>query len=178
MATVDLLVIGGGIHGACVARDAAMRGLSVVLVEKDDLASGTSSRSSKLIHGGLRYLETGQFKLVSEALRERRILLETAPGLVRRVRFMLPFYDGDARPAWLARLRLSLYDFLGRVFLGRSVLKRRFGGRHGGLGRRGRRLAERGSDENAPRVAASAEAAVGAEMAVAVENRQAGKFDG
>ena len=112
MPAVDLLVIGGGIHGACVARDAALRGLNVTLVERYDLASGTSSRSSKLIHGGLRYLETGQFGLVREALRERAILVRTAPGLVRRVRFMLPFYEGDARPAWLARLGLSLYDLL------------------------------------------------------------------
>jgi glycerol-3-phosphate dehydrogenase len=112
MPTVDLLVIGGGIHGACVARDASLRGLSVVLVEKDDLASGTSSRSSKLIHGGLRYLETGQFGLVREALRERAILLRTAPGFVRPVRFVLPFYKGDARPRSLVRVGLMLYDLL------------------------------------------------------------------
>jgi len=112
MPTVDLLVVGGGIHGACVARDAALRGLSVVLVEKDDLASGTSSRSSKLAHGGIRYLETRQFALVRESLHERAVLLRTAPGLVRAVHFLLPFYDGDARPAWFVRLGLSLYDTL------------------------------------------------------------------
>ena len=112
MRTVDVLVIGGGIHGTCVARDAALRGLSVVLVEKDDLASGTSSRSSKLIHGGLRYLETGQFGLVREALRERAILLKTAPGLVRPLRFLLPFRKGDARGGRFVRLGLSLYDAL------------------------------------------------------------------
>jgi len=112
MPIVDLLVIGGGIHGACVARDAALRGLSVTLVEKDDLASGTSSRSSKLIHGGLRYLETGQFGLVHEALRERAILLRTAPTLVRPLDFVLPFYDGDERPPWLLRTGLTLYDLL------------------------------------------------------------------
>jgi glycerol-3-phosphate dehydrogenase len=112
MPTVDLLVIGGGIHGACVARDAALRGLSVTLVEKGDLASGTSSRSSKLIHGGIRYLETGQFGLVREALREREILLRTAPSLVRPVDFVLPFYEGASRPPWFLRAGLTLYDFL------------------------------------------------------------------
>ena len=112
MPIVDLLVIGGGIHGACVARDAALRGLSVTLVEKDDLAAGTSSRSSKLIHGGLRYLETGQFGLVHEALREREILLRTAPTLVRPLDFVLPFYEGDERPPWMLRAGLTLYDFL------------------------------------------------------------------
>jgi glycerol-3-phosphate dehydrogenase len=112
MPTVDLLVIGGGIHGTCVARDAALRGLSVVLVEKDDLASGTSSRSSKLIHGGLRYLETRQFGLVREALRERAILLETAPALVRPVQFLLPYYKGDSRPRVVVRAGLWLYDAL------------------------------------------------------------------
>ena len=112
MAIVDLLVIGGGIHGACVARDAALRGLSVTLVEKDDLASGTSSRSSKLIHGGLRYLETGQFGLVREALKEREILLRTAPTLVRPLDFVLPFYEGDERPPWMLRTGLTLYDYL------------------------------------------------------------------
>jgi len=115
MATVDLLVIGGGIHGACVARDAALRGLSVVLAEKDDLAEGTSSRSSKLIHGGLRYLETGQFGLVKEALAERAILLRTAPDLVRPLTFLLPFHDGAPKPAWLVRLGLALYDTLARA---------------------------------------------------------------
>ena len=112
MPTVDLLVIGGGIHGACVARDAALRGLSVTLVEKGDLASGTSSRSSKLVHGGVRYLETGQFGLVREALREREILLRTAPSLVRPLDFVLPFYEGDDRPPWFVRAGLTLYDFL------------------------------------------------------------------
>ena len=113
-APVDLLVIGGGIHGACVARDAARRGLSVVLCEKDDLASGTSSRSSKLVHGGLRYLETGQFALVREALAERAILLRTAPHLVRPLPFLLPIERDapNARPAWMLRVGLSLYDRL------------------------------------------------------------------
>src|SRR5512142_2702483 len=86
----DLLVIGGGIHGAGVARDAAMRGLRVALVEKGDFASGTSSKSSKLIHGGLRYLEQFDFGLVRESCRERSILLRIAPHLVRPLPFLLP----------------------------------------------------------------------------------------
>jgi glycerol-3-phosphate dehydrogenase len=109
---VDLLVIGGGIHGAAVARDAARRGLAVVLAERGDLAEGTSSRSSKLIHGGIRYLETGQFSLVREALAERRILLRTAPHLVRPLPFVLPFHRDARRPAWLVRAGLALYDRL------------------------------------------------------------------
>jgi glycerol-3-phosphate dehydrogenase len=109
---VDLLVIGGGIHGTCVARDAARRGLSVVLAEMDDLAQGTSSRSSKLIHGGIRYLETGQVGLVRESLAERAILLRTAPALVRPLPFLLPFYRGARRPEALIRTGLWLYDRL------------------------------------------------------------------
>lgn len=109
----DVLVVGGGIHGSAVARDAAMRGLSVLLVERGDLASGTSSRSSKLIHGGIRYLETLQFRLVREALREREILLRLAPaGLVRPVRFLLPHYRGAGRPGPVVALGLSLYGLL------------------------------------------------------------------
>src|ERR1700722_4586490 len=88
----DLVVIGGGITGAGVARDAASRGLKVALVEADDFASGTSSRSSKLIHGGIRYLENLEFGLVFEALRERRNLFDMAPHLVHPLRFMLPLY--------------------------------------------------------------------------------------
>lgn len=109
---VDLLVIGGGIHGAATARDAARRGLSVVLAERSDLAQGTSSRSSKLIHGGIRYLETGQFGLVREALAERAILLRTAPHLVRPLPFVLPFFRGDRRPPLVVRAGLWLYDRL------------------------------------------------------------------
>ena len=109
---VDLLVIGGGINGAGIARDAAGRGLSVVLCEKDDLAQGTSSRSGKLIHGGLRYLEYREFRLVREALIEREVLLEAAPHIVWPMRFVLPHSAGD-RPAWLIRLGLFLYDHLG-----------------------------------------------------------------
>ncbi|MEO6462845.1 MAG: glycerol-3-phosphate dehydrogenase/oxidase, partial [Candidatus Eisenbacteria bacterium] len=109
---VDLLVVGGGIHGAAVARDAARRGLSVVLAERGDLAQGTSSRSSKLIHGGIRYLESGQLGLVREALHERAILLRTAPHLVRPLPFVLPYQRGAGRPAWLVRAGLALYDRL------------------------------------------------------------------
>jgi glycerol-3-phosphate dehydrogenase len=110
--TVDLLVIGGGINGAGIARDAAGRGLSVILCEKDDLAQGTSSRSGKLVHGGLRYLEHYEFRLVREALIEREVLLESAPHIIWPMRFVLP-HSADDRPAWLVRLGLFLYDHLG-----------------------------------------------------------------
>lgn len=109
---VDLVVIGGGINGAGIARDAAGRGLSVVLCEKDDLAQGTSSRSGKLIHGGLRYLEYYEFRLVREALIEREVLLEAAPHIVWPMRFVLP-HSPEQRPRWLVRLGLFLYDHLG-----------------------------------------------------------------
>lgn len=108
----DVLVIGGGITGAGTARDAAMRGLSVALVEKDDFASGTSSRSSRLIHGGIRYLEHGQVHMVRESSRERAILLEIAPHLVKRLRFTWPVYKGDRIPRWKLSLGLSMYDRL------------------------------------------------------------------
>ena len=109
---VDLFVIGGGINGAGFARDAAGRGLSVVLCEKDDLAEGTSSRSGKLVHGGLRYLEYYEFRLVREALIEREVLLANAPHIIWPMRFVLPHSPED-RPAWLVRLGLFLYDHLG-----------------------------------------------------------------
>ncbi|TMJ12961.1 MAG: glycerol-3-phosphate dehydrogenase [Alphaproteobacteria bacterium] len=105
----DLLIIGGGINGTAIARDAAIRGAKVLLVERDDLASHTSSASSKLIHGGLRYLEYGEFRLVREALREREILLKTAPHIVRPLRFILPQSRG-MRPFWMLRAGLYLYD--------------------------------------------------------------------
>jgi len=109
----DLLVIGGGINGAGIARDAAGRGLRVVLCEQGDLAQGTSSRSSRLIHGGLRYLEYGEWRLVREALQEREILLAAAPHLVRPLSFVLPHVPG-MRPAWMLRVGLFLYDHLAR----------------------------------------------------------------
>ena len=108
----DLLVIGGGIQGAAVARDAALRGLSVLLLERRDLASGTSSRSSKLIHGGIRYLETGQFRLVREALRERALLLALAPEFVRPLPFLIPHYRGEGRSRLAVSAGLSLYALL------------------------------------------------------------------
>src|SRR5690606_14751022 len=108
----DLLIIGGGINGAGIARDAAGRGLSVCLVERDDLASHTSSASTKLIHGGLRYLEHGELRLVREALSERERLLSIAPHIVRPMRFVLPYVDG-LRPRWLLRLGLFVYDNVG-----------------------------------------------------------------
>jgi len=108
---LDLLIVGGGINGTGIARDGAGRGLSVALCEKGDLAQGTSSRSSRLIHGGLRYLEYGEFRLVREALHEREILLSTAPHLVRPMKFVLPHVAG-MRPAWMLRAGLFLYDHL------------------------------------------------------------------
>jgi glycerol-3-phosphate dehydrogenase len=117
MADFDLAIVGGGINGTGIARDAAGRGLRVVLVEQSDLASGTSSASSKLIHGGLRYLEHGWFRLVREALIEREVMLRTAPHLIRPMRFVLPVASG-MRPAWMLRLGLLLYDHLaGRKLL-------------------------------------------------------------
>lgn len=108
----DLLVVGGGVNGAGIARDAAGRGLSVLLVEQNDLASATSSASTKLVHGGLRYLEYYEFKLVREALEERETLLAMAPHIIWPLRFVLP-HAHATRPAWLVRLGLFLYDHLG-----------------------------------------------------------------
>jgi len=113
----DLAVIGGGINGCGIARDGAGRGLSVFLAEQNDLASGTSSASTKLIHGGLRYLEYYEFRLVREALHEREVLLRAAPHIIWPLRFILPHHQG-LRPAWLIRLGLFLYDHIG----GRKLL--------------------------------------------------------
>jgi len=113
MDTCDLLVVGGGINGIGIARDAAGRGLSVLVVEKDDLASHTSSWSSKLIHGGLRYLEQYEFRLVGEALAEREVLLDIAGHLVSPMRFIMPHVP-ELRPRWMIRVGLFLYDHLGR----------------------------------------------------------------
>jgi glycerol-3-phosphate dehydrogenase len=112
MADFDLAIIGGGINGAGIARDAAGRGLRVLLLEQDDLASGTSSASTKLIHGGLRYLAQGAFRLVREALAEREVLMRIAPHLVHPMRFVLPA-AAAGRPAWMLRLGLALYDHIG-----------------------------------------------------------------
>ena len=108
----DLLVVGGGINGCGIARDAAGRGLSVVLVEQGDLASATSQWSTKLIHGGLRYLEYYEFRLVGEALHEREVLLKAAPHLIEPLQFVLP-HEPHLRPRWMIRAGLFLYDFLG-----------------------------------------------------------------
>ncbi|MEG1118569.1 MAG: glycerol-3-phosphate dehydrogenase, partial [Janthinobacterium sp.] len=109
----DVLVVGGGINGAGIARDAAGRGLSVVLCEKDDLAAHTSSASTKLIHGGLRYLEYYEFGLVRKALIEREVLLRSAPHIMWPLRFVMPHAKGQ-RPAWLIRAGLFLYDMLAK----------------------------------------------------------------
>ena len=119
--TFDLCIIGGGITGAGVALDSASRGWHVALIERGDFASGTSSASSKLIHGGLRYLEHGQLPLVYEALQERGCLLRNAPHLVRPLPFLLPFYVGQRIAPWQWRLGLTLYDLLaGRDNIARS----------------------------------------------------------
>ncbi len=110
--STDLLIIGGGINGCAIARDAAGRGLHVTLCEKDDLASHTSSASTKLIHGGLRYLENYDFSLVKHSLKEREILLNSAPHIIWPLRFILPHHKG-LRPRWLLRLGLFLYDHIG-----------------------------------------------------------------
>jgi glycerol-3-phosphate dehydrogenase len=110
--TFDLLVVGGGITGAGIARDAALRGLAVALVERDDFASGTSSRSSRLVHGGVRYLEHGHLHLVFESSAERRRLLRLAPHLVRPLRFVWPVYRGARVPRWKLVAGLTLYDLL------------------------------------------------------------------
>jgi glycerol-3-phosphate dehydrogenase len=117
MSDFDLAIVGGGINGVGIARDAAGRGLRVLLVEQNDLASGTSSASTKLIHGGLRYLEHGWFRLVREALAEREVMLRMAPHLIRPMRFVLPVEPG-LRPLWQLRLGLFVYDHLG----GRRIL--------------------------------------------------------
>lgn len=109
----DILIIGGGVNGAGIARDAAGRGYSVLLCEQGDLAQATSSASTKLIHGGLRYLEHCAFRLVRDALAEREVLLRAAPHIIRPLRFVLP-HDRSLRPAWLIRAGLFLYDHLGR----------------------------------------------------------------
>lgn len=109
----DLLIIGGGINGTGIARDAAGRGLRIILVEKNDLGSATSSSSSKLIHGGLRYLEQYEFRLVAEALSEREVLLNIAPHLVVPLRFVMPHVP-ELRPRWMIRTGLFLYDHLGK----------------------------------------------------------------
>ena len=119
----DLVVVGGGINGTAIARDAALRGKSVVLVEKDDFAQGTSSRSSKMAHGGIRYLEQLRIGLVYEALRERHYLLKLAPHLVRPQAFVLPVYAGSKRGPRMIRLGLFLYD---KLALGRRPGKCRF----------------------------------------------------
>ena len=108
----DVLVVGGGITGAGIARDAALRGLRTALVERDDFASGTSSRSSRLVHGGVRYLEHGHLHLVFESSRERRTLLRIAPHLVRPLRFTWPVYRGARVPLWKLSLGLFMYDAL------------------------------------------------------------------
>jgi glycerol-3-phosphate dehydrogenase len=119
--TYDLAIIGGGVNGCGIARDAVGRGLSVLLIEKDDLASGTSSASTKLVHGGLRYLEQYEFLLVRKALKERETLLSIAPHIISPLRILLP-HNSALRPKWMIRIGLFLYDTLG----GRKLLKKSY----------------------------------------------------
>lgn len=127
----DLLIIGGGINGAGIARDAALRGLRVALVEQSDFASGTSSRSSKLIHGGLRYLEQGEVRLVLESTRERERLRRLAPHLVRPMRFVYPIYAGGPVSRWKLAAGLWAYDILAGL---RNVQRHRMLGVEGTRG--------------------------------------------
>lgn len=125
--SLDLLVLGGGITGAGIAREAALRGLKVALIDRYDFAWGTSSRSSRLIHGGLRYLEHRRFRLVGESLAERAVLLKTAPHLVRSLAFLFPSFRGDRVPRWKLELGLAAYDVLawrGNVRRHRPLSKR------------------------------------------------------
>ena len=110
--TYDILLIGGGINGAAIAHLAAKRGMKVALLEKNDFASGTSSKSTKLIHGGIRYLENLEVDLVYESLRERHIQLTVAPYLVKPLPFLIPVYEGDKRPLWMMQLGVFFYDLL------------------------------------------------------------------
>jgi len=143
--TFDVLVIGGGIYGAWTAYDAALRGLSVALIERDDWASATSSSSSKLIHGGLRYLEHYDFALVRDALIERRRLHRLAPHLVRPLAFVMPVWKGPRASMLMLSAGLTLYDFLGGRGEDRRA-ERRGRGREAPEGDRDRRLIEPGLD--------------------------------
>src|SRR3989338_6552805 len=113
----DLLISGGGINGAAIANIAADKGLKVILLEKGDFAGGTSSKSTKLVHGGLRYLENFEFDLVREALKERHILLRDCPHLVKPLRFIVPVYRHDTRPLLMMQLGVCLYDLLSGKYI-------------------------------------------------------------
>src|SRR3712207_1730294 len=128
----DLIVIGAGINGAGIARDAALRGLRVLILDKGDLAGGTTSWSTRLIHGGLRYLEHREVGLVRESLRERERLLRIAPHLVRPLPLLLPIYRGDQRGQWLIRAGMVAYDVLSR---GKSLPSHQVLDRDAALGR-------------------------------------------
>ena len=119
----DLLIIGGGINGAAIANLAAGHGLTVALIEKGDFASGTSSKTTKLLHGGIRYLENFEFDLVKESLQERIIQMKAAPHLVKPLSFVIPVYKNDRRPLWMMKFGVTLYDFLGGEH---SIGKHRF----------------------------------------------------
>lgn len=172
----DLLVVGGGIHGAGIAQAGAAAGLSVLLLERKELAHGTSSRSSKLIHGGLRYLESGQFGLVRECLLEREWLLRMAPELVHRIDFLIPVYAHNQRAPWKIRAGLALYALLagGGKENRFSALPRRDWDRLDGLSARNLRAVFRYSDAQTDdaaltRAVARSAAALGAELRIPAE---------
>ncbi len=134
-ASFDLVIIGAGINGLGIARDAAQRGLKVIVLEKDDICSGVSAWSGRLAHGGLRYLEHRDFALVRESLRERERMIQLAPHLVKPLRLLMPFYAHNRRPVWLIRLGMILYDVLsfdkrtgGHEILNTEATRRRFAG--------------------------------------------------
>ena len=133
--TFDLIVIGAGINGVGIARDAAARGLRVVVIEQDDICSGVSAWSGRLAHGGLRYLEHLDFALVRESLRERELMIQLAPHLVKPLRLIMPLYAHNKRPAWLIRLGMVIYDLLsfdkktgGHEVLNKAATQKRFAG--------------------------------------------------
>jgi len=113
-APLDILIVGGGVNGTFLARHAASLGYSVALLEKDDFGAGVTSRSTRLIHGGLRYLESGQFRVVKESLHDRRLWLDEFPGQTRPMQFLIPVYKGDTRPAWYLNIGLFMYGYLSR----------------------------------------------------------------
>ncbi|GAA1638772.1 glycerol-3-phosphate dehydrogenase [Georgenia ruanii] len=149
----DLAVVGAGINGLAIAREAAMRGLSVLLVERDDLGARTSSISTRLIHGGLKYLERLDFRLVMESIRERKVLLQQAPHLVHEYPMLIPFYRGNSRPGWLIACGVLLHDLLSvgkPLALNRPVGRRAIARRWPGLNRRGIAWGVLFADANVP----------------------------
>jgi glycerol-3-phosphate dehydrogenase len=175
----DIVVVGAGIHGAGVAQAAAARGHTVLVLEQHAVGSGTSSRSSKLIHGGLRYLETAQFALVRESLAERALLLKLAPGLVRLVPFHIPIYDDTRRRPWQVRAGLALYTLLAGFgpASGFAAVPRRDWARLDGLETRGLRQVFRYHDAQTDDLALT-RAVIGSALGLGARLRAPARFDG